>query len=362
MFTWLTAFKETEKEKLMYLAKVLQERAEPGYQEVQTRSIWTDFAKDHSLPFHCMMEGKAPVITLGDYQHARFKVVFTADLDAVWNPISKSWMHLCGHHVQSIHAFALALLYQQGFFSPTVAIRLIGCPAEECYPAFFPTNASRFIPGKQILYDQGAFVGASCVLSTHLADDISKRAVVFARGAYGLVWLRLRHCAPNEGAMHTDMIAHIKDFLHSCFVDMSLVDYDVYIRTKVVHDGCIRPSGDELVAFLYKMDVDAFLVTEYPPLLQDKNLVKTSRRLLHDKYPEVTSLDSILLQGATDFGVASDEIPTLQLFVGGTQHITHDPDFTVLDEEFAYLFAGVFLSNLIQLLARDELVMKGRRT
>ncbi len=362
MSTWLMTFNELEKTNLKFFAKALQEQAEPGYQEDQTRLIWTNFANDHSLSIHHILDGKAPVITLGDYQHADYKVVFTADLDAVWNPLTETWMHLCGHHAQSVHAFALALLYQQGFFSPAVAVRLIGCPAEECYPAFFPTDVSRFIPGKQKLYEQGAFKGASCVLSTHLADDISTRTVVFARGAYGLIWLRLRHRAPDEESLHTDEIAHIKAFLHSCFVDMMLVGHDLRIRTKVCHDSGARPSGDELIAFLHRMGVDVFLVSEYPPLLQDKNLLKTSRRLLCEQYPDVTSLTSVFLQGATDFGVASYETPTFQLFVGGTQHMTHDPAFTVLDEEFAYLFAGAFLANLIQRLACDEPNRKGRRT
>lgn len=348
------AFDADGKMELMFLAKSLRQQAEPGYQEEQTRLIWTNFAKDHSFSFHTMLEGKAPVITLGDYEHARHRILFTADLDAVWNPVAKTWMHLCGHHAQSVHAFALALLYQQGFFSTTIAIRLMGCPAEECYPAFFPQDASRFIPGKRILYELGAFSRATCVLSTHLADQVSSRAVILARGAYGLIWLRVKHRAPDEGLLHTDEIAHIKAFLQSCFVDMTVVAHDVRIRTQISDNSSGPGSGDELISLLHKMGVDTFLVTEYPPLLQDVNLLKKARGLLREQYPDVICLNSLSLQGSTDFGVASCETPTFQLFVGGTQNMTHDPSFSIVDEEFAYLFAGVFIAHLIKFMTHES--------
>lgn len=337
-------------DELLPLALQLQQSAEPGYRELKTRSIWENFAHKHGLLLHFMVEGTAPVITLGDFGHVRYNLVFTADLDAVWESNSQQWLHLCGHHVQSVHAFALALLYQRAFFSQDIAIRLIGSPAEECLPAFFPKQVQSFVPGKRRLYEEGAFAKASAVLSTHVADHLPTRAVVLARGAYGLLWLRFNDDSPVSWDLHTDNIAYIEEFLGSHLVDIAAKDRDVRIRTRSDTDGTFDFSSEKVMEHLRKRGAVVSLVAEYPPLQQDLWWLKQARRVLRSRHPDIACLDTNVLYGFTDLGVLSGTIPVCQLFVGGTRNMTHDPSFTVEDESFTYIWAGFFAAQLIQTL------------
>ncbi|MHB1627601.1 MAG: zinc-binding metallopeptidase family protein [Bacilli bacterium] len=351
------------------LARELQELAEPGYEEARTAAVWERIAHTHGLTFTRFLEGTAPVITFGDYGRAAKKIIVTADLDAVGvrERGRLRWRHLCGHHAQSAHALGLAMFMARDSLPDGVALRIVGCPAEECRPAFDPQWPIPFVTGKQRLLSEGVFAGAAAVLSTHLADDAPDRIAYVADQARGGVWLRMtppaKFRAPEFPARETDQSAQLDEIAKTAAARAAMILHpncvahtykrgnagiDLWLETAPgsrVSQKDVRTLAQALSATL-KMPVEP--VARYAPLVQDPQLCGRARSILAAMTAPVRVARLKRLPGATDLGDVSEAAPTLQLFVGGTAGVTHERDFRVVDESFAYVWPIAFLARMLK--------------
>lgn len=349
-------------EELLELALTLEQHPELAYEEEFTVSQWTCFSKRHKLPITYGLHGKAPMISLGEFDRARCKIVMTADLDAVKLSENGPVGHFCGHHAQSIHALGLAaMLLENEFDFKDLAIRMIGCPAEECRPAYDSNCALPFIPGKKRLLEEGWFDGATAVLSTHLDDDVTAHQVHLSKGTHGAIWLRahwMTDVLTSFGSMYpissrsdTLLAAYRKElglYIHAVKTQDKQRYLDIWIETNGQNDQLTKMSIIRLQQITVQcLQVNVELVTHYEPLRQEKKLLEQAKYVLRTWDQSVTVKETDCLQGATDLGEVSALFPTLQIFVGGTKGMTHEHSFRVVDPLFSYIWPIIFVQKLI---------------
>lgn len=357
---------EQMKTELIALAHELQELAEPGYEEVGTVAVWERISRTYGLAFELLLGNTTPVITIGDYQHAKKKIVVTADLDAVGVTEcgSLNWRHLCGHHAQSVHALGLAMFLARDSLPDGVALRIVGCPAEECRPAFDPQWPIPYVTGKQRLLSEEVFAGAAAVLGTHLADNSPGRVAYVVDHIRGGIWLRMTpwpECLSIEQSepsrleeiaqavsARAAMILYPHCASHTYKIGSAGIDF--WMET--TPGSCVSQEDVRTLAqTLSEMFcMSAELVVRYAPLVQNSELRRRARSLLADMTPCVTIAELTELPGATDLGDVSQVAPTLQLFVGGTVGVTHQREFQVVDELFAYVWPIAYLARMLEAL------------
>lgn len=362
---WQTLLAPFERE-LMDLAARLESAAEPAYQENNTRGIWQAFAGRHNLPLEWWLAGRAPVIDLGDMRSAWTRVVLPADLDAVAvagkEPSSPShplsWAHLCGHHAQSVHVLGAALLLSGQELPAGLAVRIVGCPAEECLPAFDPNCRLPFTPGKRRLLADGCFHGATAVLATHLADDDPGRRLHFAHGARGFVWIRCHAGTELSASPYTETdkltVRRVAEEVAGKTAVGTRITLSDARTLELRMDTAPTPAGPPVLAArlqgaLKREGFRAELVSEYAPLVHDDSLRAIARQTVRESADgeDIDVVDTLWLRGATDLGDVSQHVPTFQTFIGGTRGRTHDPDFQVVDPVFAYLWPCFYLYRAV---------------
>ncbi len=337
---------------LLQLAQSLYQCPEPGYQEHQTVDLWRLFAYSHGLTIDYALDGMAPIITCGDFSQAKTRIMITADLDAVGFASDEGlrFRHLCGHHAQSVHAFGVALLFQLGLFPAGLAIKIIGCPAEECLPACDASAPIPFVAGKQRLLKEGVFAGATAVLSTHLSDDTKTQDITLAYGANGGIWVKFT--ASELGMAPSDDVVDcmIQRIMGSATISRTMFEdggeKHVRINTQRVGNRC-PPDASNLIREFKAHGYVAHLIADYAPLFHDVRLRKMAKRTLTKHHPSVGIRDALWLPGMTDLGDVSCCFPTLQVFIGGTTGVTHEDSFSVVDPMFAYIWPIHFVSDLI---------------
>lgn len=336
-------------DELLHLAERLYAAPEPAYQEGETVSVWAQFAVRHNLRYRTALDGRAPLISIGDDRKAATRIALAADLDAVGVSHAQGveWRHLCGHHAQSTAALGALLLLAESGIPEDLAVTAVGCPAEECKPAFIPDCDIPFIPGKVRLLSEGVFSRITAVLSIHLADALPQRAAVLAHGAHGGLWLRIPSDQPAQQVLDA-----AGEICGGCAISMNITpfsssEYDLRVET-APHAGEAAPRGRQIIAALQQKAIRASLVAEYAPLIHEEALRKLARRVLGqgDGTEEIERIDALWLEGMTDLGDVSQIIPTLQVFVGGTAGITHQSSFTVTDPNFSYVWPAWFLAEM----------------
>ncbi len=357
------------RERLLRLAKALMSAAEPAFEEIRTVKIWSDFLSEHQIPVRWVLNGHSPVIDVGGFGQAKKSVVVTADLDAVGMMSGEGWVceHTCGHFAQSVHALGLALLlHTYGGFENT-AIRIIGCPGEECRPVYDSDYPLPYIPGKQWLLEDGWFKGADAVLSTHLADQLSSGWVQMVDGAEGMVGIRLHMPSFDPDDRRPLSMRTYAGFLEEWQKEIRRITSSpqLKVRARPIGSGIELWTGfpkeladvqtqmvDEILVRLSSSTaVQVELISSYAPLQQSTWLKELAEKVLKKEEAYLNIHHVHELPGSTDLGDVSQVYPVFQLFIGGTFGVTHDHHFHIVDEQFALLWPIQWLMNMIEELA-----------
>ena len=313
-------------------ALLLHQTAEPAYQENGTRMIWEQFCAEFGLPLQFYVDGKVPVIHLGDPDQADLHLAFTADLHAVWDDSTKQFAHLCGHDVQSLHAFQLAYSYQIGRFPKDMAITIMGSPGEECLPAM-QGQVIPFLPGKKGMLEAGLFQRIDMVLSTHVADHLPTRTFLDVRQVDGLIWIAFL-TESLENAWH-DTVRQVSSHIFQT----SLLALTFQDRTCQLKIRYMPNFDDEVALHQFEMEfarsgIEMKLLAYYPPYEQSETLRKFFHQTVKESGQQI--IISPRLPGYTDLGYLAKRLPVMQLYVGGTTNPTHATQFEVSDPDFTY--------------------------
>ncbi len=357
------------KNRLLHLAKSLQATAEPAFEESKTIAIWRDFLIEQQIPVKWALHGRAPVVDWGLFGQAAISIVITADLDAVGVESGSTWFceHTCGHFAQSVHALGLTYLLFTYGINKDVAVRIIGCPGEECRPIYDLEYPLPYRTGKQRLLEEGWFSGANAVLATHLADDLTSQTVQFVSGANGVIGIRL--CTPqyDPSDQRPPSLRTYAGILEKWQEEVRYItgDPQLKVRARPVRTGIelwtefpqelaamqARAVDEILEQLKAQASIDVQLISSYAPLVQSKWLQDIAFKVLNQEHglTHIHIVDQ--LSGATDLGDVSKDYPVFQLFVGGTSGFTHDSKFQVIDDNFALLWPIQWLMSMIEELA-----------
>ena len=357
------------RERLLRLAKALMTTAEPAFEETRTVAIWGDFLSEHKIPVRWALDGHSPVIDVGGFGQAKKSVVVTADLDAVGMVSDEEWFceHTCGHFAQSVHALGLALLLHTYGGLENIAVRIIGCPGEECRPVYDDAYPLPYVPGKQWLLKDGWFKGADAVLSTHLADQLSSGGVQIVDGAEGMIGLRLRMPSFEPDDQRPLSMRTYAGFLENWQKEIRRItgSPQLKVRARPIKSGIELWTGfpKELAAIQMQMvdeilvrlssntAIQVELISSYAPLQQSTWLQELAENVLKKEEAQLHIHHLHELPGSTDLGDVSQVYPVFQLFIGGTAGVTHDHHFHIVDEQFALLWPIQWLMNMIEELA-----------
>jgi metal-dependent amidase/aminoacylase/carboxypeptidase family protein len=313
-------------------AVLLHHAAEPAYQENHTRAIWEQFCAEFDLPLAFYMDGKVPVIQLGNPEQADFHLAFTADLDAVWDVSTEKYAHLCGHDVQSLHAFQLAYHYQTGRFPEGMALTIMGSPGEECLPAMLG-QVNPFLPGKKQMLEAGLFHHIDMVLSTHVADHLPTRTFLDVRQVDGLLWFAI--VTEHRDPVMRDTVSQVcSNIFHASLLSLTFNDLSCQVKIRHVPHFNDDFACKQLQIDLARSGIEVKILAYYPPYTQSETL----RKFFHQTVKESghTLITSPRLPGYTDLGYPAKRLPVMQLHVGGTTNQTHATHFEVTDPDFTY--------------------------
>jgi metal-dependent amidase/aminoacylase/carboxypeptidase family protein len=357
------------KNRLLHLAKSLQVAAEPAFEESKTIAIWRDFLFEQQIPVKWALHGHAPIVDWGLFGQAAISIVITADLDAVGVESGSTWFceHSCGHFAQSVHALGLAYLLFTYGMNKDVAVRIIGCPGEECRPIYDLEYPLPYRTGKQRLLDEGWFSGANAVLSTHLADDLASQTVQFVGGANGVMGIRLCLSQFDPTDQRPPSLRTYAGILEKWQDEIRHItgNPQLQVRARSVRTGIelwteftqaltaieVRAVDEIFEQLKAQASIDMQLISSYAPLVQSEWLRDIASKVLQQAHGLVHINIVDQLSGATDLGDVSQKYSVFQLFVGGTSGFTHDSKFEVIDDNFALLWPIQWLMNMIEELA-----------
>ena len=313
-------------------ASLLHQAAEPAYQENHTRTIWEQFCAEFGLPLQFYVNGKVPVIQLGNPDTADFHLAFTADLDAVWDDSTKQFAHLCGHDIQSLHAFQLAYHYQTGRFPQDMALSIMGSPGEECLPAMLG-QVNSFLPGKKQMMDAGLFQQIDMVLSTHVADHLPTRTFLDVRQVDGLLWFV--HLSESRDLAWHDTVSQVCSHIFQySLLAITFKDISCQVKIRYVPYFDDELACQQLQIELERRGIEMNILAYYPPYTQSETLRKYFHQTVKDYGQKM--ITSPRLPGYTDLGYLAKRLPVMQLYVGGTTNQTHATHFEVTDPDFTY--------------------------
>lgn len=363
----LTEARATE---IIRMAEQFHGLAETGFCEYATHRRLEQALE--GLPGLVLRKGMAVTGLIASFSHRRpgRRVAVTADMDAIHEG------HLCGHHMQLSALAAAAQIWAESHIWQELQgeVHFFACPAEEFQDIEFRRELQQRgeilgLSGKLDYLSRGLFAGMDAVLSVHLADDLPQRQVVLGAQTEGFFLLQLSCTSQNARFRTWQNLSRLlqkwgkdvesegkwrfrfngkegreRELLFDCYFFSET--WDTAEREKILH---------ALYRRLKEAEIDGATVHCFPgyaPLVQNERLTNMAAQQVRAIPGEHALLYRPRVQGATDLGNVSQQIPTIQLLIGGTRGFTHSRDFRVVDPWMAYVYpVHWLLGMLVDLLA-----------
>lgn len=373
---------------------------EPGFKEVKTNKILTSFLVQNGIQCRNDLAVTGLRADLGDGSGRR--IALAADMDALYvrNGEKTYPYHSCGHSIQTaVMAFVMKLLKDGGFVDELGGnVSFIATPAEEFIDFEYREELRKlgkihYFSGKQNLITQGVFDDVDCVISMHMNGDqgtlfdigstlagfMVKRAVFLGRASHSGAAPHLGLNALHGANLCMNAISYMKDqFPKEAGLQIHPVISETtgsvnIIPDRVVLESYIRANTlEELMKAGEKFDLCAVHSakalglecrieneTGYMPLKQSDEL----NQVIHRHMLEICGEDKIVkgvISGASgDVGDLGYLLPTVQFGFSGMKGRFHSSEFTIVDEENAYVnTARVVLKSVCDLLAHPEICAK----
>lgn len=384
---------DENREALIGLGRTLFSCPEPGFKEEKTGDILAAFLEENGIACerNLAVTGLRARLGSGD----GYRVGLAADMDALYvTDGSRTYpYHSCGHSIQTaVMACAMKLLKDGGFAERLGGtVSLIVTPAEEFIDFEYRKKLRdegriRYFSGKQNMIAEGIFDDLDCVISMHMNGDqgthfdigstlagfVVKRAVFIGRASHSGAAPHLGLNALHGASLCMNAISFMKDQfpkevglqLHPVITETS--GSVNIIPDRVVLETYIRANTlEELMSAAEKFDCCAIHSakalglqceieneTGYMPLKQSEEL----NRVIHRHMLEICGEEGIVkgvVSGASgDVGDLGYLLPTVQFGFSGMTGRFHSRDFTIVDEENAYInTARIVLKTVCDLLA-----------
>lgn len=388
-------------EKLIALAKKIDESPELGFKENKTSQIVANFFEELNLPYKKNLAITGVKAKLKNSSEGP-NVAILGELDAVLCPTSSKAdpltgaAHACGHNLQLTAMMGAAL----GLKLSNIADKLhgnvtfMGVPAEEFIEIEYREKLHKegkihFFGGKQELIYLGEFDDVDISMMMHSDKNTPETKVSVGDTSNGFMAKTIQYIgktahaaeAPHEGvnALNAAMIGLMGiNALRETFIDedhvrvhpiitkggdtVNSVPCDVrletYVRAKSMKsienthikvDNALKAGG-------YAVGAETIVKTipGYLPL----NCSKDLNNLFVDNALSILPKEQVVNAGhfgaSTDMGDLSHIIPTIHPFIGGVNGALHTEDFHAVDYSSAALLpAKLFAMTIVDLLSNE---------
>ncbi len=389
---------DDNKERIINLAKKIEQNPELGYKEIKTSQLVRDFFKELDMPYR---EGLAITGVKAKLKENSSgpNVAVLGELDALVcsdNPIADPMTgaaHACGHHLQVAAMMGAALGLKIGGLAPYLEgnVTFMAVPAEEYIEIAYRSKLREegkihFLGGKQELIYLGEFDDIDISMMVHSAKDCPEAAVAVGETSNGFIGKNVQYLgkqahaadAPEKGvnALNAAMLGLMGiHALRETFRDQDVVRVhpiitkggdlvnsvpadvriETYVRAKTMAaiedthgkvDRALKAGGDAIGAQTIINTIPGYLPLNCSSALNDL-LVKNAKK--HISQERV--IDAGHFSASTDMGDVSHLMPAIHPFVGGVRGALHANTFKVED----YYTAAVLPAKLMAMTVIDLL-------
>jgi len=388
---------EKKRDEIIETGKTIYRNPETGYKEFNTSAMVEELFKSHGVPFRKKL-AITGIIGEMDTGKPGPTVAILSELDALINakhPDADSRTgaaHACGHFAQVSWITGALIGLKPVLGQLSGRILLMAIPAEEFIEIDYRGKLRnegkiRFYGGKQEFIRLGLFDDVDIAIMNHAHSDSPARSIQIPHCSNGFVGKSIRFigrashagAAPHLGINAINMFhvalsainAQRETFRDSDSIRVHMivtkggesvnvipdeVDVEMYVRGKSLE--AIRNAGEKvdnaLKAGALGMGgkVEIKNIPGYLPLKPDESL----HRLWEDNASQLLGESMIFhresIGASTDMGDVSHLIPAIEPSSGGFTGGLHSKDFTVTDEEMAYIVpAKLYAMTVIDLLS-----------
>lgn len=386
-------------EKIIQLAKAVEQHPELGYKEQMTSQMVKKFFEDIDLSYQdglAITGVKARLKDKGDGPN----VAILGEMDAVLCPDSPcadpatGAAHACGHHLQ-LGAMAGAAL---GLKLSGIAEQLLGnvtfmaVPAEEYVEIAYRLRLREegrlhYLGGKQELIYRGAFDDIDMAMMIHSAKEAAEPRVEIGDSSNGFVGKTIQYLgkeahaaeAPDQGinALNAAMLGLMGihalretfrdkdivrvhpiitkggDLVNSVPADVRL---ETYVRAKTMQaiddthlkvDRALRAGGEAVGAQTLIQTLPGYLPLDCPQAFNQLFVTNAAQFVAQDNIK-----NSGHFSASTDMGDVSHLMPVIHPYIGGVVGALHTRDFKAVDYYAACVLpAKLMAMTVIDLLA-----------
>ncbi len=395
---------DIHRSEILSCGKYILNNPEMGYKEHKTSEYIRKKFEELNIPY------EYPIALTGvkgkiKGEQSKLNVCIIGEMDAVKSPShpkaasDTGAAHSCGHNVQVATLLGVAYgLIKSGCmkeFSGDVTVFAV--PAEEFVEIserleFKAMNKINCLGGKQELIYQGAFDDIDIAMMVHSQAQTPERKLLTRGSSLGFMAKNIQfkgveaHGAePFDGinALNAAMLALAginanretfsekeKIRIHPIITKggelvntiPDNVQLETYIRgadINAINKGVkVVDRAVEGAACMIGAKANIESIMGYMPLKQNLEISNLLEENALNFIPEEDIIKGVDMIGSTDMGDLSQIIPCIQPTMGGFKGAAHSKDFSVTDEEWAYITASKLLAMTVVDLLYDN-ALKG---
>ena len=374
---------------IIEFGKSILANPELGYKEYETSRRIKEKFEQLSMKTETGMAVTGVKATIGNKD--KFNVCIIGELDSVLcygHPHCNNddgAAHACGHHAQlaSLYGAACGIVHSNVMNELNGGMTFFAVPAEEYIDLDYRRSLKqegkiRFFGGKQQLIYEGEFDDIDVAIMVHAAAEEPEKAVYVHGSSLGFLGKKITftgravHASkPFDGVnalnaaalailgMHTNrerfrdedkirvhpIITKGGDVVNSVPDDVQI---DTYVRGATVEaisraavdtDRAVRGAAQMVGA-----DVAIETTAGYQPLCQDYLLGEVFKEVSLEFMDEGCIYNNADMTGSSDIGDVSQLLPTIQPSVGGFAGQLHSKEFTVVNDDIAFLLPAKIMA------------------
>ncbi|RDY26918.1 amidohydrolase [Romboutsia weinsteinii] len=399
---------EKNKELIINAGKKIYENPELGYKEVKSTKIVADFFKDMGLDVEDNIAVTGCKVSVNK-DITGPKIAVMGELDSIVchehkdsNEIGN--IHGCGHNIQvaGMLGTALGLIKSNALKWLSGKVDFIAVPAEECIDLEYRQGLKekgeiKFFGGKQELLYRGLLDDVDMAMMFHTINLDNDKKCIVKSYTNGFISKRITFkgvsshagAAPHEGinALNAATLAinninaQRETFKDEDKVRVSAIithggDIVNVVPSNVKMEAMVRAATVEAMIDANKkvnralqcgaMAVGADVIIEdcigYLPMDSDKNMDSIFRNNILELIDgeEDNIIDVVREAGSTDFGDLSQIIPCLHPWIGGVSGSLHTKDYSISNDEIAYLLPAKAIAITVIDLLFDNAKLAGK--
>ncbi|MCT4595262.1 MAG: amidohydrolase [Anaeromicrobium sp.] len=373
---------------------------ELGFKEYKTSKIIQKYLKDLNIPIEENISITGLKATIGNGHGINIGII--AEMDAVptgghkYSSDDLGAAHTCAHSNQIAIMLAVMKALKESKILEEIGgtVTFIGAPAEEFTDidyreSLIKEGKIKYCSGKQDMISKGVFDNIDLVISCHTMGGVEGRMTDINSSLNGFIQKTITYIGK---AAHAGAAPHLGiNALNAAVIGLTAVNAQ---RETFIDDhnirvhGIIKNGGHTVNSIPEKVEIEAYvrggdvqsiidanhkvnrafeagayavggkcLIKDrvgYMPLKQCEDLSKVIKNNMDKFIDEKNIIDGQKSMASGDIGDLASIIPTIQFGFSGFSGNVHGSDFSIVDEEMAYIIPAKIIAMSIYDLLKDH--------